>query len=106
MRHSLWIYSAKNQWFTNGKHTITVEVSHRHPFNLIRDIYFGDTGFYLHREDLEIGSHRDLARRLTPPWKPHAPEELMRILNERCPHGYVEGDHHWYSCMNISPFKE
>jgi hypothetical protein len=23
-----------------------------------------------------------------------------------CPHGYVEGEHHWYSCMGVDPIKE
>lgn len=78
----LWIYSARNQWFTNGKYRITVEIYHRHPFSVIREVYYKDTGKYLHREDLEIGSHRDMARRLAPPWKPLTPEKVMDILNE------------------------
>lgn len=81
MIQSLWIYSARHNWFTNGKYKITVELSHRYPFSFVRDIYYGYTGQYLHREDLEIGSHRDLARRLALPWKPKTPEEVIRILD-------------------------
>lgn len=27
-------------------------------------------------------------------------------LKSPCPHGYQEGDHHWYGCMNVNPFSD
>lgn len=81
MIQTLWIYSARNQWFTNGIYKISVEISHRGPFSLLKNIVYQGSGIYLHREDLEIGSHRDLARRLAGSWKPHTPEEINRLLS-------------------------
>ena len=78
---TLWIYSGRNQWFTNGVQTITVEVSHRAPFRIIASWYYALTNKVIHREDLEIGSHRDVVRRLAPPWKPRSLEEIIRILD-------------------------
>jgi hypothetical protein len=82
MKQTLWIYSARRMQFTNGIHTITAEVSHQYPFHFAQEWYYRETGKFLHREDLEIGCHRDLRLRLAPPWKPKSPEEILRILGE------------------------
>lgn len=32
--------------------------------------------------------------------------ERPKSGDRECPHGYTEGDHHWYGCMGVDPFEQ
>lgn len=48
----------------------------------------------------------DIIRISTVLWLAEKLKEANDRLKGLCPHGYEWGDHHWFQCMNVIPFKE
>jgi hypothetical protein len=79
MIKTLWIWSARNQWFTTGKFTITGECIIKLSFSELQEMVYNSLGIKLH-EPFVVPSHRQLAVRLASPYHFKTPEEITKIL--------------------------
>lgn len=83
MIQRLWLFSHYKGRWTDGVHIITQEIISHYTWNTIREIVYNDWKISLCKDRFEVPSHRALRERLAPSWKPHTPEEIMRILDAR-----------------------
>jgi hypothetical protein len=79
MLKTLWIWSARNQWFTTGKFIIIGDYATKIPFSKLQEMVYNSWSIKLH-EPFVVPSHRQLAVRLASPYHFKTPEEITKIL--------------------------